>query len=50
MKYYKNANGKTAKLLYSATSVIIMFDFTTMFFDDLELANTYLKSMGFYRR
>ena len=50
MKYYYNYSGKLAKVLISGHATIVMFDFRTMFFDDNKLANSYLNSIGFYKR
>lgn len=48
MSFYKNHNGHTAKVINSY-SVIVMFEFKTMFFPDMVIAASYLKELGFYR-
>lgn len=49
MRYYYNYNGKTAKVMLSGARTIVMLEFRTMFFDDVETANRYLNTIGFYR-
>lgn len=48
MSFYKNHLGKTAKVINSH-SVIVMFEFKTLFFPDMVIAASYLKELGFYR-
>ena len=48
IKYYKNSNHETVKIIISNASTVIMFKFTTMFFPDPETAKIYLNSVGFY--
>ena len=48
MSFYRDYKGNTAKVINSY-SVIVMFEFKTLFFPDMVLAASYLKELGFYR-
>ncbi len=50
MKYYYNCNGKIAKMLISGNCAIVMAEYKTMFFEDITIADLYLKGLGFYKK
>lgn len=48
MSYYKNHSGKVAKVLRSWGRVVVMMEYKTMFFDDLNAARAFLVARGFF--
>lgn len=48
MSYYKNSVGKVAKVLSSWGRVVVMLEYKTMFFDDLNAARAFLVARGYY--
>lgn len=48
MSYYKNSVGKVAKVLRSWGRVVVMLEYKTMFFDDLNAARSFLVERGYY--
>lgn len=46
MSFYKNYQGKTAKVINSY-SVIVMMEFRTFFFPDMAIAAEFLKEKGY---
>lgn len=48
MKFYRNAAGNTAKVMRTAAAVVVMTDFRTFFFPDMDMARDYLTARGYY--
>ena len=47
MKFYKNSQNETAKVLISWARVAVMFRFETRFFPDMETARAFLSGRGY---
>lgn len=48
MSYYKNSVGKVAKVVNSWGLVVVMMEYRTIFFDDLNAARAFLVARGFF--
>lgn len=47
MKFYRNSQNETAKVMNSWGRVAVMFRFETRFFPDMGTANTFLTGRGY---